>query len=90
MTHQLEIDFQCPLHLTLYIPGGSDLPTQTWFPNFPKFPLYLHILRLIDFLCMSGPFTKKLEHPMWAGLNLEGISYQILGVPMGEGPKKPP
>ena len=52
---------------------GGRSPPQTWFPNILKIPLYLHMLRFIDFLCMSGPFTKKLEHPMWVGLNLVGI-----------------
>ena len=33
--------------------GGADLPTLKQTPNFLKIPLCKHILRFIDFSCMS-------------------------------------
>ena len=39
--------------LTLYVPGGADMPTLTQTSNFLKILLYKPILRFADFLCMS-------------------------------------
>ena len=41
------------LPLTLYVPGGADLPTLTQTHNFLKIPLCKPILRFVDFSCMS-------------------------------------
>ena len=43
----------CANSLTLYVPGGADLPTLLKTPNFLKIPLYKPILRFVDFSCMS-------------------------------------
>ena len=42
-----------PFPLSLYVPGGADLPTLMQTPNFLKIMLYKPILRFVDFSCLS-------------------------------------